>query len=103
VPYDPKHIRPHDRQKPRPFAKLLVNQGPGATQRVYTPTAPVVRRQYGSTVPGTRGSLDCWPMRRFEYPPSGVRDRDAANIDDLLARLNGLTLDCCEPAAEEAA
>jgi hypothetical protein len=42
-------------------------------------------------------------MQRFKNPPSRIRDRDAANIDRLVARLNGLTLDCCEPAAEEPA
>jgi hypothetical protein len=51
-----------------------------------------------------RGAYFCvWPMRRFEYLPSGIRDRDAANFDRLVARLNGLELNRCEPATSEAA
>jgi hypothetical protein len=42
-------------------------------------------------------------MQRFEYPPSGIRDRDAAKFDRLDARLNGFTLNYCEPATKEAA
>jgi hypothetical protein len=44
-----------------------------------------------------------WPMQRFEYPPSGIRDRDAAKLDRLVARRNGFTLNCREPATKEAA
>jgi hypothetical protein len=53
--------------------------------------------------PSQRRSLGIWPMQRFEYPPSGIRDRDAAKLDCLLARLNGFTLNCREPATKEAA
>jgi hypothetical protein len=70
---------------------------------VYGPTARACSTCTAAPFRHERRLLDWWPMRRFEYPPSGVRDRDAADVDDLLARLNGLTLDCCEPAAEQAA
>jgi hypothetical protein len=53
--------------------------------------------------PSQRGSLGIWPMQCFEYPPSGIRDRDAAKFDRLVARLNGFTLNCCEPTTKEAA
>jgi hypothetical protein len=53
--------------------------------------------------PSQRRSLGIWPMQRFEYPPSGIRDRDAAKLDCLVARLNGFTLNCREPATKEAA
>jgi hypothetical protein len=42
-------------------------------------------------------------MQRFECAPSGIRNHEAVNFDSLVARLNGLTLDCCELGAEEAA
>ena len=44
-----------------------------------------------------------FPMQRFECPPTSFSDRDAANFDSLVARLNGLTLDGRELATEEAA
>jgi hypothetical protein len=39
----------------------------------------------------------------FERPPSAVRNRDAVDFDRAVAGLNGLTLDRCEPTAEEVA
>jgi hypothetical protein len=42
-------------------------------------------------------------MQCLECPPPRIRDHDAANFDRLVARFNRLTLDCCEPALEEAA
>lgn len=54
------------------------------------------------TRPSSR-SLNFWPMRRFECLPSGIRNHDTANFDSLIARLNGLTLDRCEPAGKQAA
>jgi hypothetical protein len=41
-------------------------------------------------------------MQCLECQPSGIGDHYAANFDRLVGRLNGLTLDCCELAAEDA-
>jgi hypothetical protein len=42
-------------------------------------------------------------MQCSECPPPGIRDRDAANFDRLVARFNRLTLDFCEPTLEKVA
>jgi hypothetical protein len=78
----------------------------GKVQRILTnapKSEPKNRRPKGRRSEKETRSLSFWPIRRFECPPPGIRDRDAANFDGLIGRLNGLTLNCCEPATEEAA
>jgi hypothetical protein len=53
---------------------------------------------------GAGGFLPGAPLEPCSKPtPSVVRNRYAANFDRLVARLNGLTLDCCQPAAQQIA